>query len=143
MAKRRPCNLMIEGSRPIAACFFIFSNFMFFKLLISFLRELARSTKFQISIYMSIRSYHININFRLSRALSIILLSKMTKFSPKNCTVLPIKLDMVFPATFQWYHSDPLVSAVLRTSVAQIFWKMISIGLGHFVPRPLFPQKRK
>ena len=40
---------------------------------------------------MAIGSYHININFRLSRALSAILLSKMTNFSPKNLRFFAVK----------------------------------------------------
>ena len=114
MIQRTPVQISMRN-------FLFFSNFMYFKLAITPLGEFGRSTYFHILIYMSIRSYHININFGLSRDLSSILLNKMTKFSPKNCTFLPIKLDMVIPATFQWYHSGSLSSAVLRTSVTQIF----------------------
>ena len=57
---------------------------MIFKLAITFFSELERSTNFQISIHMSIRSYHINKKFRLSPALFLILLSKSDIFSPKN-----------------------------------------------------------
>ena len=67
---------------------------------VTFFRENEGSTNFHILMYMPIGSYHINKKFRLSPALSVILLSKMTKFSPKNGSFLPIKLDRVVPVTW-------------------------------------------
>ena len=61
------------------------------------------------------------MNIRLSRALSPNLLSKMTEFSPKNLTFLLIKPFWVVPATFQWYHTDPRVSAVAGSYLTQNF----------------------
>ena len=88
-------------------------------MLISFLRGFARSTDFHILIHIPIGSYHININSGVAWSLPPNLLSKITKFSTKYFTFLPIKLDMVIPATFQWYHSGPLSTAVFWTSVTQ------------------------
>ena len=61
--------------------------------------------------YMPIRSSHINMNFRLSRALSPILLSKMTDFSPKNITFFAVKTFWAVPDTLQCYQLDPRTSA--------------------------------
>ena len=60
---------------------------------------------------MAIGSYHININFRLSRALSAILLSKMTNFSPKNLRFFAVKTFWGVPATVHQCHIDHRASA--------------------------------
>ena len=95
---------------------------MAFDLTITSLGELGRTTNFHILIHMAIGSYHINKKFRLSPALSLILLSKMTKFSPKNRTFLLIKPDMMVTDTFHWYHTDPQASAVPASCLTQKFW---------------------
>ena len=51
------------------------------------------------------------MNFRLSRALSPILLSKMTDFSPKNITFFAVKNFWAVPDTFKCYQLDPRTSA--------------------------------
>ena len=102
--------------KPHMGTFFYFLNFCTFRLAITFFSALERSTNFHILIYMSMGSYHININFGLSWHLCLNLCSKITKFSLKYFTFLPIKLDIVIPATFQWYHSGPLSSADIRMS---------------------------
>ena len=68
-AKCWPCKLHISGSNPSMGRFFIFLNFVIFKLLITFLGELGRSTIFNILMYMPIGNYHINKKFQLSPAL--------------------------------------------------------------------------
>ena len=60
---------------------------------------------------MAIGSSHINMNFRLSRALSPILLSKMTDFSPKNITFFAVKTFWAVPDTLQCYQLNPRTSA--------------------------------
>ena len=71
---------------------------------------------------MPIRSYHINEKFGLSRALFPILLSKITKISPKNLSFLPIKFDRVVTDNFWYYHSDPQASAVPGGYLTQKIW---------------------
>ena len=56
-----------------------------------------------------------------SRALFPILLSKMTRFSPKNFTFPPIKLDRMVPATCQLYQIDPWASADVGVCLTQKF----------------------
>lgn len=50
--------------------------------------------------YMTIGSCHISINFGLSWAHLIILLSKMTDFSPKNLRFFAVKNFWYVSATF-------------------------------------------
>ena len=56
-----------------------------------------------------------------SRALFPILLSKITKFSPKNFTFSLIKLDRVVSATCQLYQIDPWASADVGACLSQNF----------------------
>ena len=116
------CQSKGPGFKPHTKPFLTFFNFMFFKMPITFFSKLEGSTNFHILIYMPIGSYHINKKFRLSPALSLILLSKMTKFSPKNRTFLLIKPDMMVTDTFHWYHTDPQASAVPASCLTQKFW---------------------
>ena len=95
---------------------------MAFNLAITSFGQLGRTTNFHILIHMAIGSYHINRTFWLSLALSLILLSKMTKYSPKNRTFLLIKVDRLVTDTFHWYHTDPQASAVPASCLTQKFW---------------------
>ena len=72
----------VEGPRfkSDTSHFLFFSIFSKFKMAITSLGELGRTTNFLILIYMAIGSYHINKNFRLSPALCPILLSKSDIF---------------------------------------------------------------
>ena len=102
--------------------FLIFLQFILFKLLITSLGEFGRSTNFHILIFMSIRSYIININSGVRWSLFLILLSKSHIFSPKKLRFFSVKIFWWVLSTFQWYHSGPLLSAVLRKCQTQFFW---------------------
>ena len=94
-------NQDIAGSIPTESQIFCnFFQFHFFKLAITSSGELGGTPNFYIVIYMPIGSCHINEKFGLSRALFPILLSKITKISPKNLTFLPIKFDRVITDNF-------------------------------------------
>ena len=73
-----------------------------FQLAVASMGGFGGSTNFQILIFMSIRSYHINIKSGVSWSLSPTLLSKITKFSPKNLTFMIIKLDQEVLEPWQW-----------------------------------------
>ena len=72
--------------------------------------------------YMTIGSSHININFGLSWAHLLILLSKMTNFSPKNLCFFPVKIFWVVPANNQYYQIDPWPTAVVPSCQTQKIW---------------------
>ena len=114
--KRRPCKLRDPCSNLIETrTFLFFCNFIFFKLAVSFLRDLARSTNFHILIYMSIRSYYINKKLVRTWALFLILLSKSHIFSPKNLHFFSVKLFWCLLATFNLWHIDHKVTVVLES----------------------------
>ena len=91
----------VGGSSLTRRHFSIFLKIMIFNLAITSLGQFGGSRNFYILMYVSIGSYHININFGLSRALCPILLSKITKFSPKNLRFFPVKIFWWVQATFQ------------------------------------------
>ena len=68
------------------------------------------------------------MNFRLSRALSPILLSKMTDFSPKNITFFAVKTFWAVPDTLQCYQLDPRTSADPVGCLTQKFGVELSRG---------------
>ena len=95
------------------------------------------STNFHILIYMPIGSSHINMNFGLSRALSPILLSKMTDFSPKNITFFAVKTFWAVPDTLQCYQLDPRTSADPGGCLTQKFGVEFPRGLEPLCLAPL------
>ena len=117
------CDWRIVCSNPInVSCFTCFFNFLIFKLAITFFSGFEGSTNFHILMHMSIRSYHINKNSGASWSLFLILLSKSHIFSPKKLRFFSVKIFWWVLSTFQWYHSGPLLSAVLRKCQTQFFW---------------------
>merc|ERR1711863_234387 len=90
---------------------------------------MGEQSSFIISSYMAIGSSHINMNFRLSRALSPILLSKMTDFSPKNITFFTVKIFWAAPDTLQCYQLDPRTSADPGGCLTQKFGAEFPRGL--------------
>ena len=112
----------VVSSNPKPSHFFIFLNFMFLKLAITPLRGFARSTDFHILIYIPTGRYHININTGVCWSLSPNLLSKITKFSPKNLRFFPVKIFWWVPATFQSWHIDHRLTAVLKSYQTQNFF---------------------
>ena len=69
------------------------------------------------------------MNFRLSRALSPILLSKMTDFSTKNITFFAVKTFWAVPDTLQCYQLDHRTSADPGGCLTQKFGVELSMGL--------------
>ena len=123
LAQWQSIGFVIEGlcvQTPLMS--HVLYNFFIFELAITFFSGFEGSTNFHILMHMSIRSYHINKNSGASWSLFLILLSKSHIFSPKKLGFFSVKIFWWVLSTFQWYHSGPLLSAVLRKCQTQFFW---------------------